>query len=134
LGYVGEEVAGSITISTVSFLAAVLPVLMYPSCLATPVRPSAFFCHCTPLDPEKLRNPRLKKRENMLAKVAEVATCRNLRRGRHSFIMAVGFVSARHYSERLVAFLNDPDVDGQVLDTLIKMKAPSYTREVAARG
>jgi hypothetical protein len=34
------------------------------------------------------------------------------------------------YAERLVVFLNDPDVDGQVLDTLIKMKAPSYPREV----
>ena len=79
-----------------------------------------------------VRNPRLKKRENMLAKVAEVATCRNLRRGRQSFIMALGFVSARHYAERLVVFLNDPDVDGQVLNTLIKMKAPTYTREVSA--
>jgi hypothetical protein len=77
-----------------------------------------------------IRNPRLKKRENMLAKIAEVATCRNLRRGRQSFIMALGFVSVRHYAERLVVLLNDPDVDGQVLHTLIKMKAPSYTREV----
>jgi hypothetical protein len=75
------------------------------------------------------RNPKLKKRENVLAKVAEVATCRNLRRGRQSFIMALGFVSARHYANRLAAFLGDPDVDGQVLDTLIKMKASGYTRE-----
>jgi hypothetical protein len=68
----------------------------------------------------------------MLAKVAEVATCTNLRRGRQSFIMALGFGSARHFAERLVVFLNDPDVDGQVLDTLIKIKTSSYIREVGA--
>lgn len=77
-----------------------------------------------------VRNPKLKKRENVLAKVADVATCRNLRRGRQSFVMALGFVSALHCAERLAVFLGDPDVDGQVLDTLIKMKASSYTREV----
>jgi len=78
------------------------------------------------------RNPKLKKRENVLAKVVEVATCRNLRRGRQSFIMALGFVSARQYAERLAAFLGDPDVDGQVLDTLIKMRASGYTREASS--
>jgi hypothetical protein len=77
-----------------------------------------------------VRNPRFKKRENILTKVAEAATCRNLRRGRQSFIMALGFVSARHYAEHLAVFLSDPDVDGQVLDTLIKMKAFGYVREV----
>ena len=75
-------------------------------------------------------SPRLKKRENILAKVADVATYRNLRRGRQSFVMALGFVAACHYAERLAVFLGDPDVDGQVLDTLIKMKAPGHAREV----
>ena len=79
-----------------------------------------------------VRNPRLKKNEKVLAKVAEVATCRNLRRGRQSFIMALGFVSADHYAERLSVFLGDPDVDGQVLDALIKMKASGYTREASS--
>jgi hypothetical protein len=77
-----------------------------------------------------VRNPRHKKRENILTRVTDVATCTNLRRGRQSFVMALGFVSARHYAERLAVFLGDPDVDGQVLDTLIKMKASNYTREV----
>ena len=44
--------------------------------------------------------------------------------------MALGFVAACHYAERLAVFLGDPDVDGQVLDTLIKMKAPGHAREV----
>jgi hypothetical protein len=75
------------------------------------------------------RDPRLRKREPILSKVAEVATCKNLRRGRQSFVVVLGFVSARHYAERLAAFLGDPDVDGQVLHTLIKMRASGYTRE-----
>jgi hypothetical protein len=75
------------------------------------------------------RNPKLRKREVLLSKVAEVATCRNLRRGRQSFIMALGFVSARHYAEPLAAFLDDPDVNGHVLHTLFKMGASGFTRE-----
>jgi len=43
--------------------------------------------------------------------------------------MALGFVSARHYAERLAAFLDDPDADGQVLHTPIKMRASGHTRE-----
>lgn len=76
-----------------------------------------------------VENPRLKEKDAVLAKVAEVATCRNLRRGRQSFIMALAFVGARRYAEALAPFLSDRDVDGQVLDTLIKMKAPGFTRE-----
>ena len=43
--------------------------------------------------------------------------------------MVLGFISARHYAERLAPRLGDPDVDGQVLHTLIKMRASGYTRE-----
>jgi len=75
------------------------------------------------------RNPKLRKREVLLSKVVEVATCRNLRRGRQSFIMALGFVSARPYAEHLGAFLDDPDVDGHVLRTLLKMRAPGFARD-----
>jgi RecG-like helicase len=65
----------------------------------------------------------------VLAKVAEVATYRNLRRGRQSFVMAPGFVAARQFADTVALFPSDLDVDGQVLDTLIRMKAPGYTRE-----
>ena len=76
-----------------------------------------------------VENPRLKKNDDVLAKVAEVATYRNLRRGRQSFVMALGFLAARRYADALAPFLSDPDVDGQVLDTLIKMKASGYARQ-----
>ena len=75
-----------------------------------------------------VENPRLKKNDA----VAEVATYRNLRRGRQSFVMALGFVAARRYADAVAPFLGDPDVDGQVLNTLIKMKAQGYTREATS--
>lgn len=77
-----------------------------------------------------VQNPRLKKNRAALQKVLEVASCRNLRRGRQSFIMALGFVAARQHAKTLAPFLRDLDVDGQVVYTLIKMKAPDFVSEV----
>lgn len=77
------------------------------------------------------RNRTLKKNLTVVRKVLDVATCRNLRHGRQSFIMALGFVSAVGFAQELVPHLSDADVDGQVVWTLIKMKASGYGREVA---
>jgi hypothetical protein len=71
-------------------------------------------------------DPLLKRKEIVVSKVAEVAKCRELRRGRQSF-----FVAACSHAEAIVPLLRDPDVDGQVLDALLKMRAPGFTREVA---
>jgi len=78
-----------------------------------------------------VRNPRLRKREELLAKVAEVATCRNLRRGRQSFLMALRFVGAQKFASAFARFLDDDDVDGHVVYTLLKMKAPGFADRVA---
>jgi len=77
------------------------------------------------------QHPSLKKRTTLISKVTEVATCRNLRHGRQSFIMALGFVGARQVAKALVPLLSDSDVDGQVLDTLLKMKAGGFAQAVA---
>ncbi|MGH2397835.1 MAG: hypothetical protein ACRDFW_12835, partial [bacterium] len=77
-----------------------------------------------------VKHPNLKRRPRVLSKVFEVAICRNLRRGRQSFVMALGFVSARPYAGALAPSLADPDVDGQVIYTLIKMKAPGFAQLV----
>ncbi len=77
-----------------------------------------------------LQNPKLKKNGAILEKVLEVASCRNLRRGRQPFIMALGFVAARQYAKTLSPSLRDQDVAGQVLYTLLKMKAQGFVPEV----
>ncbi|MDT8069153.1 MAG: hypothetical protein ROO76_13390 [Terriglobia bacterium] len=76
-----------------------------------------------------MKNPKLRKPE-IFGKLAEVACCRNLRRGRQSFIIAMGYTSARQYAAGLVPMLSDVDVDGQVLHTLLKMKAPGFASDV----
>jgi hypothetical protein len=75
--------------------------------------------------------PKLKKKTALISKVAVVATCRNLRRGRQSFIMAMGFVAACPHALSLVGSLGDSDVNGQVVYTLLKMKAAGFTNDVA---
>src|SRR5215510_9402866 len=72
------------------------------------------------------RNRKLKKNEALILRVLQVATCRNLRRGRQSFVMALGFVGARRHAAAIASFLDDPDVNGQVVDTLLKMKAAGF--------
>src|SRR5262249_39224107 len=78
-----------------------------------------------------VRNPKFKKNISILKKVLEVATCRNLRRGRQSFIMVLGFVAAGGFAEELAPALKDSDVNGHVLSTLLKMKATGFAAEVA---
>ena len=77
------------------------------------------------------RHPKLKKNRPLISRVVEVATRRNLRHGRQSFIMALGFVAARDFAPMLAPFLDDADVDGHVIDTLLKMKAAGYSAAVA---
>jgi hypothetical protein len=79
-----------------------------------------------------VKNRRFKTNSALLTKVAEVARCRNLRRGRQSFVMALGFVAARQHAPALAEFVSDPDVDGHVVDTLLKMRAPGYARAIGS--
>jgi hypothetical protein len=76
------------------------------------------------------RNPNLRKHPELFSKVTEVATCRNLRRGRQSFILALGFVGARRHADAIAGSLDDPDVQGQVVYTLLKMKAEGFALAV----
>jgi hypothetical protein len=79
-----------------------------------------------------VKNRRFKTNSALPTNVAEVATCRNLRRGPQPFVMALGFVAARQFAPALAEFVNDPDVDGQVIDTLLKMRAPGYARVIGS--
>ena len=78
-----------------------------------------------------VKRPTLRKRTALVSKVAEVATCQNLRHGRQAFVMAMGFVDACPFAATLAQFLHDADVDGHVIDTLIKMKAAGFAHDVS---
>lgn len=74
--------------------------------------------------------PRLKRDPAATESVMEVVECAALRRGRQSFVMALGFTAAAHLAPRVARFLNDPDIDGQVIDTLLRMKASGFSEDV----
>jgi hypothetical protein len=74
--------------------------------------------------------PRLKRDPAALESVMDVVDCVNLRRGRQSFVMALGFTAAAPLAPRIARFLADRDVDGQVIDTLLKMRVPAFVDAV----
>ena len=76
-----------------------------------------------------VRFPKLRK-PAVFNTVAEVACCRTLRRGRQSFVMAMGYSAARDCAPSLIPLLCDPDVAGHTVDTLLKMRAAGFAREV----
>ena len=59
-----------------------------------------------------------------------VVRCRNLRRGRQSFAMVLGYKAAARFADDLAPFLSDCDIDGHILDALLKMRAPGFYRNV----
>jgi len=66
------------------------------------------------------------RRHSAFAKVAKVVGYPNLRRGRQSFVMALEFPEACQFAPVIAQLVTDPDVDGQVVHTLLKMKAGGY--------
>jgi hypothetical protein len=77
-----------------------------------------------------LAHPALRRSAQSVEAVVRVIEQRNLRTGRQSFVMAIGFVAARPFAPRIAAFLADPDIGGHVIGTLAKMKAAGYVEEV----
>jgi hypothetical protein len=85
---------------------------------------------------EQLRNsfktrPKLKLDLGGVGAVMDVIECNSLRRGRQSFVMAIGFTAAYPLATRLARFLDDKDIDGQVIAALLKMRVSDFVAEVS---
>jgi len=63
-------------------------------------------------DAHLLKSLGSKKKLCRARQVAEVATYRNLRRGRQSFIMALGFVAAREFADTVASVSERPGCRG----------------------
>ncbi len=63
---------------------------------------------------------------SQIYRIVKICLDKRAKRGRQSFVMLLGRKMYCGYSEQIVAFLNDDDVDGQVIDTLYKMAAKEY--------
>lgn len=76
------------------------------------------------------RNRKLRADPGVQSMLLRVIHQRNLRRGRQSFVFGLGYKCAQPHAPHIVAFLKDPDIQGQVLDSLIKMRASGFTDQV----
>jgi hypothetical protein len=76
--------------------------------------------------------PKVKANTALLGRIISVIQCRNLRRGRQSFVLLIGFKGASGYADEIARLLSDPDVNGHALDTLLKMRVAGYASKVEA--
>jgi hypothetical protein len=75
--------------------------------------------------------PKLRQDSQVQDALLYVVECRNLRRGRQPFVTNLGYAAAAPLAARLVPYLRDRDIDGQVVGALIRMKVGGYSSEVA---
>jgi hypothetical protein len=76
------------------------------------------------------KKPALRRHVGVQRAILETINTPQLRRGRQSFIMALGFTAAASHAPALLPLLKDSDVDGHVVDTLLKMRVHSFDAEV----
>ena len=55
---------------------------------------------------------------------------RNSKRGRQSFILLLGYKDLSGYASKLINMVNDKFVYGQIIDTIYKMRAGGYDKEI----
>jgi hypothetical protein len=60
----------------------------------------------------------------------EVVECLQLGRGRQSFVMALGFIRAAPLAARLAKFLDDPEINGHVIYSLLEMRSGGFVATV----
>jgi hypothetical protein len=74
--------------------------------------------------------PKLRADSQVQECLLMVAEDRRFRRGRQPFIMNLGYRAAASHAARVAALLGDDDVAGHALDTLLKMDASGFARQV----
>ena len=65
--------------------------------------------------------------QNQLERILNICQDKRAARGRQSFVMLLGRKQYADFSHRLISLLNDEDINGHVIDTLYKMRAPGYS-------
>lgn len=75
-------------------------------------------------------NPKLRGNGQVQECLLAVAETVSLRRGRQPYLLNLGYRAAALYASRVAELLDDPDVAGHALDTLIKMNAGDFSTKV----
>jgi hypothetical protein len=80
---------------------------------------------------EKIRlllaaNRKYKLNEQQINRILSIAKNANAQRGRQSFMALLAYKRYQFLSDEIVTQINDPNVEGHVIDTILKMQAPQY--------
>lgn len=79
---------------------------------------------------EILKQKGLREDRGLQEAFGRVACNRMARRGRQSFVLLLGFKCCAAQAPGIAGQLDDPDVAGHAVDTLLKMRVPVYTRQI----
>jgi len=72
------------------------------------------------------QNKTCKLSEAQQNRIVKIAVNPFAKRGRQSFIMLLGYKKYQQFSGQIISQISDSDVEGHVVDTLLKMQALDY--------
>lgn len=64
--------------------------------------------------------------KNQIDRIVNICLDKRAKRGRQSFVLLLGRKQYADYADKLIAVLEDDDVEGHVINTLYKMQAGQY--------
>jgi len=73
----------------------------------------------------------LRKDKDIIKKILQISLDPNSKRGRQSFILLLGNINCKPFANQLITQINDKSVDGQVIDSIYKMKASGYSEIIS---
>jgi hypothetical protein len=71
-------------------------------------------------------NKNYKLNEAQAKYIVEIATNPCAKGGRQSFVMLLGYKKYQCYADEIASQIEDPNISGHVIDTLLKMRVPGY--------
>ncbi|WKX75880.1 hypothetical protein [Zobellia laminariae] len=74
----------------------------------------------------------LRKDSELTDLIMKFCLNKNSKRGRQSFILLLGYKHLSKYATQLIEMLNDKFVKGQIIDTVYKMQAEGFQKEIGA--
>jgi len=77
-----------------------------------------------------LQNKKLRTDSDIQQGILSICINKNSKRGRQSFITLLGNVKCAAYSKEIASQLSDEFVDGQVIETLYKMRVGNYALDI----
>ncbi len=72
----------------------------------------------------------LRKDDEINDLILNICLNRNSKRGRQSFILLLAYKHLSRYAPQIIEMIDDKFVDGQIIDTIYKMQASGFEKEI----